>query len=245
MALGNECFEADGATFVRNRDIPIIRNANHVTRVNVSTPTQINRLLERVEAEFAGFPHRRFDLDFSAPPSLEARLALDGYQRSGDLFMVLEGKLVGKAKAYDIKIVQGDTGWDDYLSLLYLDHQEDSQRTGASYDQEVVRGFLHSRRTKSPPVHCWLAYVNGRPRAYCSSWAGVDSMGFVEDLFTHPEYRHRGLATALVHHCVADCRSQDAGAVTLVADPLDTPKFMYAAMGFRPVAIESEYWKNV
>jgi predicted GNAT family acetyltransferase len=69
-------------------------------------------------------------------------------------------------------------------------------------------------------------------------------MGQVEDLFTHPDFRHRGLATALIHHCVADARQQGAGPVMLVADAHDTPKDMYAAMGFRPVAAKREYWKD-
>ncbi|OGO52256.1 MAG: hypothetical protein A2148_06360 [Chloroflexi bacterium RBG_16_68_14] len=85
--------------------------------------------------------------------------------------------------------------------------------------------------------------MDGAPRAYCSSWEGIDGVGQVEYLFTHPEYRHRGLATALIHRSVADCRERGAGHVVIVADPADTPKQMYAAMGFRPVAIKRSYWK--
>ena len=66
----------------------------------------------------------------------------------------------------------------------------------------------------------------------------------MEDLFTHPEFRHRGLATALIHNCVADCRAHGAGPVVIVCDPGDTPKEMYAAIGFRPIAIKREYWKG-
>ncbi len=68
QALGNEQFQADGATFVRNRDTPAIWDANHVTQVTASTPDAIERLLTRVEREYEGFPHRRFDVDFTTPP---------------------------------------------------------------------------------------------------------------------------------------------------------------------------------
>jgi GNAT superfamily N-acetyltransferase len=94
-------------------------------------------------------------------------------------------------------------------------------------------------------VNYWLAYVDGEPRAYCASWAGIDGMGQVDDLFTHPSFRHRGLAMALIHHCIADCRVQGAKSVVIVADPGDTPKEMYAAMGFRPVTIVSHYRRKV
>ena len=65
----------------------------------------------------------------------------------------------------------------------------------------------------------------------------------MEELFTHPEFRHRGLATALIHHCVADAREHGAGPVVIAADPEDTPKLMYAAMGFRPVAMKRT-WRS-
>ena len=67
----------------------------------------------------------------------------------------------------------------------------------------------------------------------------------MEELYTQPEFRHRGLATALIHHCVADCRSHGAGSVVIVCAPGDTPKQMYAAMGFQPVAVKRNYWKKI
>jgi predicted GNAT family acetyltransferase len=68
-------------------------------------------------------------------------------------------------------------------------------------------------------------------------------MGQVENLFTHPDDRHRGLATALIVRCVNDCRERGAGPVLIVADPADTPMRMYAAMGFRPVAL-TRAWRR-
>jgi len=49
----------------------------------------------------------------------------------------------------------------------------------------------------------------------------------------------------LIHLCVRACREAGAGPVVIVADPDDTPKHMYAAMGFRPVGINRAYWKQV
>jgi predicted GNAT family acetyltransferase len=93
-------------------------------------------------------------------------------------------------------------------------------------------------------VRSWLAYEGSRAVAYFSSWGGIDGVGQVENLFTHPDCRHRGYATALIHHCVADARKHGAGPVVIVCDPNDTPKNMYAAMGFRPVAVKRAYWKD-
>ena len=77
LALGNERFEAAGATFIRNRALPDIRDTNLVMQVEATTPSEVNRLLARVEMEFEGFSYRCIDrLDFTTPPLVEAALAL-------------------------------------------------------------------------------------------------------------------------------------------------------------------------
>jgi GNAT superfamily N-acetyltransferase len=245
FALGNERFEADGATFVRNRSLPAIRDANHVTHVTASTPGEIDRLLARVEREFVDLPYRRFDLDFTTPPAFEARLAFEGYQRHDLLVMLLDGELSGEARPCDMRLAAGAAGWEAYAALHDVDWQEYVERVDDPEDVWNARAMVRSRRAKSPPVNYWLAYVDGEPRAYCASWEGVDGVGQVDDLFTHPDYRRRGLATALIQHCVADCREHGASAVVIVADPADTPRQMYATMGFRPVAVKREYWQKV
>ena len=112
-------------------------------------------------------------------------------------------------------------------------------------EREALRQMIGVWRSKGPAVRTWMAYVDGAARAYCSSWEGNEGVGQVEDLFTHPDFRRRGLATALIHHCVAECRGAGAGPVVIAADPTDTPKQMYAAMGFRPAAIATHYLKKL
>lgn len=242
LALGNERFEAEGAVFVRNRSLPAVRNCNHVAHVTASTSEEIDRLLARVEREFAGLPYRCFDLDFTAPPELEARLAHEDYRRDDVLIMVLEGDLTGEPRPHDIREIEDEAGWAAYGALSEIDWREDNQEADQDVDwnADVV---LRARRIKSPPMRYWLAYVDGEARSFASSWVLEDGMGQVEDLFTLPDFRHRGLATALIHRGVADCRERGAGPVVIASDPDDTPKNMYAALGFRPVAIKRSWWK--
>ncbi len=244
-ALGNERAEAEGAVFIRNREIPDIWDANHVSHVTAATPDEIDRLLARVEREFAGGQHRRFDVDFRAPPAFEAHLTLEGYERLDTLVMLLEGELAMTPKQHEIREVTDEAGWEAYTALHDADWREYKDRIPGSFGEETARQMIQSRRSKSPPMRHWLAYVDGEPRAYLSSWGGVDGVGSVEDLFTYPDYRHRGLATALIQHGVAEARREGAGPVVIDADPKDTPKQMYAALGFRPVALARDYLKRL
>jgi GNAT superfamily N-acetyltransferase len=244
LALGNECFYDCAATFIRNRAAPDIRDANLVTEVSASTPEEVTRLLSQTELEFVGIPHLRFDLG-SESNLLEARLVLEDYRRSDELFLVLENSLLTQPEICDIRLVTDASDWDAYARLWELDRREDDTLNGEiSFTEEGSRNKMRLKRAKSPPVRYWLAYVSGEPVAYCSSWSCPNGMGLLEDLFTHPNFRHRGLATALIHHCVDDCRKHGSGAVVIGADPSGTPKYMYAAMGFCPVVVKREYFKD-
>lgn len=250
LALGHDVFAADGATFVRDRRFPRIYDANYVADITASTPEAIERLLVRVETEFTHCTHRKFHTDFRTPPGFEARLQLDGYRLSQALVMVLEGDLRGTPRPCDIRPADNPASWAAFFALHQMDWNEYAARTGASGDESVGHDMAQTEFHKSPPVRYWLAYDGGEPRGYFSAWTGIDGVGQVESLFVQAEYRHRGIATALIQHCVADARAHGAPAdgrqpVVIVADAGDTPKQMYAAMGFRPVVIKREYLKTV
>lgn len=238
LALGHEGFEADGATFVRDRDFPRILDANHVAHVRASTPDEIDRLMTRVEREYAHCRHRKFHTDFTTPPEFEARLALEGYDRDDELGMLLEGDLHAEPKPHVVRPVEDAAGWAAFDRLHAADWAEYAARLKIDEDVSVGASLAEAQKRKVPPVRYFLAYEDGEARGYVSSWAGIGGIGQVEDLFVHPDYRHRGLATALIQRCVDDCRAQGCGPVVIVADPADTPKQMYAAMGFRPVAVK-------
>jgi len=245
MALGNEVFETDRATFVRNRNAPDIYNANHVTGTTVNSVADVEMLFAQVEKEYAGFKHRCFDTDHRTHPAVVARLRIEDYERNEGLVMVLEGDLQGSPEHCDIRPILNDQGWADFRQLKIEDWLEYRKKQGRPPEPEVAEAMVRVDRGKCPPVQYFLAYVDGRPAAYFNSWVGIDSIGQVEDLFTLPEYRKRGIATALIHHCVVDCRDKGARHVVIVADPSDTPKQIYARLGFRPVALNAHYWKRL
>jgi len=226
---------------VRNPAAPDIWDANHVDTVTASRPDDIRALLERAAAEYAHTTTLRFDLDARTPPEFEAQLLLEGFAAVPALVSILEGALVGTARQFEIVPV-GDAGsWDAFFALKALDWAEGRVRLGQAPQSEVGQSMAIRNMAKAPPVRFWLGYIDGVARGFLSSWEGIAGVGQVEDLFVQEEFRRRGLASALLHHCVADCRAHGAGPVVIVSDPTDTPKHMYAAMGWRPIAVKHEY----
>jgi GNAT superfamily N-acetyltransferase len=244
LALGCEVFEAEGATFVRQRSNYDIRDANHIQHVRASTPPEIDRLLAQADVEFAHAPHRKFECDLDTLPEFEARLALDGYTLDLALVMLLEGDLNGSVPEHDVRPLR-DGDWLAFERLHAADWAEGREKQGLEIALDTERRMAAVQRRKSPPVRYWLVYGDGEARGYFNAWEGLDGMGQVENLFVHPDWRHRGMATALIHRCVADAREHGAGPVVIVADPTDTPMRMYAAMGFRPVAVKRSWRRDV
>jgi GNAT superfamily N-acetyltransferase len=236
-------FATTGARFVRNAAYPSIRDANHIDNVTAASADEVAALLERAEREFADYPHLRFDIDARTPPEFEARLRLDErYTCSEALVMVLEGDLPGSSSSYEVRHVGSDEDWAAFGALFALDWTEDIADGQAPLrDPAAWQAMATTMRRKSPPLRYWLGCIDGVPRGYLSSWEGAAGIGQVETLFVQPEFRHRGLATALLHHCVQDARVHGAGPVVIAAAADGTPRQMYTAMGWRPVAVKREY----
>jgi len=245
LTLGNEMFETEDATFVRNRETPSRWDSNHVSRIQASTPEAIERLVSRARNEFEGTEMLSFEVDYRTPPEVAAWLTLEGFEGAEALVMLLEGELAGKATEFEMRLVEDDGAWAEYGKLHALDWAEAQEKRTGDSKPDMAEEMLLATELKSPPARFWMAYVDGQPRSYLFSWEGEEAVGQVEELFTHPDFRHQGLATALIHHCVADARAHGAGPVVIVADPADTPKEMYAAMGFRPVGVKRAYRKKM
>ena len=238
LALGHPAFEAEGAMFVRNPQFPAIHDANFIYNARASSSAEIESLLARARKEFAHASELTFRLDPGTPAAFEARLALDAQERGSALVLLLEGDPTGAAAPCDIRQVSGDAAWDAYVQLKRADWREHAPKVGQdAASTAIANGLAATNRLKCPPVRYYLAFQEGVPCGFFNAWEGVGGVGQVEDLFVLPEYRRRGVATALIHHCVADARAHGAGPIVIVADPADTPKRMYAAMGWRPVAL--------
>jgi GNAT superfamily N-acetyltransferase len=127
-----------------------------------------------------------------------------------------------------------------------VDHVETNVKMGLDWlTEKVTRQMRSVRRLDVGAVQFFLTWVEGEPVALFSSWPGIDGVGMVEDLFTLPSHRNRGIARALIHHCVADARARGADSVLIGSEPNDTPKEIYQAMGFEPTCLTWNWLRRI
>ena len=152
-ALGNERFEAHGATFLRNRRTPRKYDANNVCLVRTEDPRDFEELLRRAHTEYAGMQHRQFVIDALTPAAFQARLVLeDGYRASEVLVHVLEGPLIASPRDVEIREVLTEDDWRAYheLDRLWWLESGTSDEAFGPYDSDLHEEMTLSLRVKSP-----------------------------------------------------------------------------------------------
>lgn len=220
---------------MRDRLRPDLYDANHVRRVpgNVDPP----ELLAALESAYGSGGHRAVRLDPRSPGSaLEAELLLRGFGCELLLLMALDDEPRGRRGDAEIRRAATDADWETFARLKQAEFDGDGLRLpGATWRDHL--------RRKCPPAETWLAHQGGEPVGFFSELVRGEA-ALLEDLFVLPSARLRGVGTALVAHCVADARRRGAATCFLSARADDTPKDMYARMGFRAVGVMRHYLKT-
>ena len=244
--LGNDRRPVEAATLVASPECPNVYDANCATRVVAETPADIDHLLADVDVNYSALGHRCFKIDPLTPPPFVARLVVEGYQPAVELQSVLETSVDIGEPPVAIRPVADTADWLSLAKLLRMDHLESARKRSVEcWPQAITDQMVEQKKRKAPGVQFFLARVDGNDCAFFSSWPGVNGIGKVEDLFTVPSFRRRGIATALIAHAVADARRRGGELVLIGADVDDTPKLMYYRMGFRPLLLYSSYTRTL
>ena len=114
-------------------------------------------------------------------------------------------------------------------------HQEDFPDQEASEYHAQAREVRLALGTRVLAVH-----DESRPVGFAALDVGADEIE-VGAVFVLPEYRGRGLGTALTQAAIRS--AGDAAHLWICADDEDRPKHLYARVGFRPVLKTTELWR--
>jgi GNAT superfamily N-acetyltransferase len=163
--------------------------------------------------------------DATAAP-VEAQARERGWKVEHELLMELRRE---PDRVVDTGAVQeGDE--EAALTLASRWFREDFGHQGEDVLAELDR--YAQREWDSRPTRL---FVTGDRLAMCKLWSD-GTTAQVEDVFTAPEARGHGHARTLVTHAIGEARDGGHDLVFILADDDDTPKELYARLGFDPLA---------
>jgi len=245
-ALGHNTMREPFCCLVWDRAYPDVWDANHISEVRARSATDIAQVLQRADETFRHCRHRLFGVDPLTPAAFVARLALDDYRElTPTIQLVLEGPLRAHPRDLDLRPVATEDDWQCLYTLVRHNHTEGESAHSGAMPVEVTRGMVASYRQKAPAYQFFLARQDGVDCAYGAGVLCANGLGMVEDLFTLPAFRKRGIATTIIARVITHVRQQGADQILIGAHATEPPKRLYAALGFVPVCVTREYIKHI
>lgn len=117
--------------------------------------------------------------------------------------------------------------------LVSMDLIHDEERCGKDFCLRRTR-----RRGKvylsSEPLNSYICYYNGVPAGNCDLFLYRD-MAKIEDFAVLPQFQRQGIGTTILKTLIDIALSRRAKLIYLETDEEDTPKEMYAKLGFEKV----------
>ena len=128
--------------------------------------------------------------------------------------------------------------------MFRIDQLEEDWRAGRpGRPAESTEQSITLRRSLTGATW-FLAERAGVPVGAIAGWLDPGATGVIEDVFVHPDHRGHGIATAMIAALTGRLRTQGARTVVIAATADDTPKHLYAGLGFRPFAVTRSYVRD-
>jgi ribosomal protein S18 acetylase RimI-like enzyme len=157
---------------------------------------------------------------FALPPSLIARGFALRPEIEADIPFLR--RLYASTRAMELAL----TNWTDAQKLAFADSQFGFQR--------------HHYRTYYPATEWGVLEDNGVPMGRLYLERRVTAL-LVIDIALLPEWRGRGIGTALMQWVCAQARSAGKS-VTVVVEKYNRAQTLYRRLGFREISDEGVYW---
>ena len=236
--LGAAVFAEPFCHIVADPAHPDVWDVNHVDAVTAVTDAEIETVFAAMEARLAHAETQVIHTDSFTSDAFLARLALDDFaQRPVTIQMALSGALAGAGASVLLKPVIREEDWEALLSLVVVNHAERQDLADLGLTAAFSWRMTEVWRKKSPAYTLYLAIEDDMPVAYGGCAAAPGGVGMIEDLFTLPVARGRGVARGLIAAFVDRLRGAGCRTVFLGALADDWPKRLYASLGFRPVGL--------
>jgi GNAT superfamily N-acetyltransferase len=236
--LGHTAIACRHCHIVADPAHPAVWDANHADEVTAETDDEADAVFAAMDEHLGHTRWRVVHTDCFTPDAFLARLALNDFgERPATIQMALGGDLTDSGAPIMLRAVTSDGDWDELLQLVIADHAEGRRTADLDLAPEFSASVVAGYRAKNSAYHFHLATIDGAAVAYGAHAIAPNGAGMIEDLFTLPSARRRGIATAMI--AVFTDRLRDAGCHTVFLGALTTeqPKHLYARLGFRPVTL--------
>jgi GNAT superfamily N-acetyltransferase len=223
------------ATLYSNREVPSTE-FNHVSRVNVAE-SEAKKLIADVARYFTSMEvNPCFIVSPTTQPKTLANLLL---QASFELvleedIMIYRGGNKSSKTSSDTEVALIDRSQLDVWTDVFMKSFE---------IPEILRGaFLAmcGKAVQHKGTRPYLAYFSENPAGTCALLS-FRNVGGVFNLGTTPEYRRKGVATALMQNAISDSLNMGNNLLYLVTTKGSNAESLYTSLGFRVAYTRRRY----
>lgn len=231
-AHANEVSTVPGGWAVRTRDLPAVWSLN---QVHLEEPTT-TLAVDLAEKHQADLPYRYFVVDDDASArQLAEDLGPRGWTCDRLVVMVLWNDPPAPTDRRPSSTGRAIAGLDEAQAAALMRQWLLETRAGiAAHELEQVLEY-HRRDGNLWNERCFgVLRPDGSP-ANMVKLRSDRTVAWVEDVYTLPGERRRGLARTVVSFVAGLARAEGYELTFLLADDEDWPKHLYAEVGFSPV----------
>jgi GNAT superfamily N-acetyltransferase len=244
--LGHRVIELPHCAIVADPAKPDLWDANHADNVTATTDAEIDAVLAAMDQHLAHSDWRVVHTDGFTPDRFLARLAYLGFEERPVVVQMTCDRLTPTGRAsVDLFEITDDRGWAALTGLVRADMAEGRRTGGLDLDDAFVDDMVANYRAKAPACRFHLARLGGEPVAYGAMIVAPNGMGMIEDLFTLPSARRRGIASTMIAHFDRELRAAGCSGVFLGAVAGEEAKSLYFTLGFRPAMLTRCWVKKV
>lgn len=237
---GYAAVEENGVTVVATPAYPTTWEANWACADPGVTADDVLAALDRHMAHASSWV---VHADALTDPALEAALALADFRVENTLIEMVAREIASPHVIPFVTLERVGAGnWDAFAALVDADMRE-GKRTG-EHDAGVAAGLLDAMQRRMGPCDYWLLCDGEAAAGYGMTAACPNGLGLIENLFTLPEQRGRGLMSGFIAEAARRLRDAGCDAVFLDAHAHDSPKRLYARVGFEPIALARTWVKR-
>jgi GNAT superfamily N-acetyltransferase len=244
--LGATVFETPHCGIVADPSKPQVWDCNHADAVTARDATECDAVFAAMERHLGHSQWRVVHTDGQTPDAFLARLAYADFQeRPVTIQMALQGEVARAGAPLDLRPVESEADWADLKTLVVANHREGKTTAGLEIEEEISAAMVVNYRAKAPDCRFHLAFADRQPVAYGAVAVAPGGVGMVEDVFTLPERRGRGVASAMIAAFVEEARRRGCDTVFIGALADEAAKRLYGRLGFAPVALARSWVKEV